>query len=262
MSARIWGLLLLAVVVAVGGWYGYQQWQAETRRIPQAVPATAASPAADAPAEDGQVRHPLPDAPQVAEAEITPDALRGEMHRLADRATLERLLHMDDFVRRSVATVDNLPRENVAMQVRVFKGVPGPLRVSGTDDDLVLDPGNYRRYAPLVTMFDALDAKQATDVFVRFYPLFQGQYRELGYPNRYFNDRLVAAIDDLLTAPEPSGPVRLVQPEVMYKFADPQLESLSAGQKLMVRMGPENAARVKAKLRLVRRELTARAQAR
>ncbi|HQU43635.1 MAG TPA: DUF3014 domain-containing protein, partial [Pirellulales bacterium] len=43
---------------------------------------------------------------------------------------------------------------------------------------------------------------------------------------KYFNDRLVSVIDHLLAAPEPAGPVALVQPKIIYKFADPQLESL------------------------------------
>jgi len=43
---------------------------------------------------------------------------------------------------------------------------------------------------------------------------------------------------------------------VLYEFADPALENLSAGQKIVVRMGPENGKRVKDKLRAIRRELT------
>ena len=61
----------------------------------------------------------------------------------------------------------------------------------------------------------------------------------------------------MLEAPVPTGPVKLVRPKVLYQFADPELEGLSAGQKIMVRMGPENEARVKAKLREIRRALTA-----
>jgi hypothetical protein len=43
-----------------------------------------------------------------------------------------------------------------------------------------------------------------------------------------------------------------VQPKVLYEFADPALEALPSGQKILLRMGPENAARVKAKLREIR----------
>jgi hypothetical protein len=91
--------------------------------------------------------------------------------------------------------------------------------------------------------------------YVEMYPLFQQAYAELGYPNRNFNDRLVEAIDDLLAAPELSAPAELEQPKVLYQFADPELEQRSAGQKVMMRMGADNARRVKAKLREIRREL-------
>jgi DUF3014 family protein len=51
--------------------------------------------------------------------------------------------------------------------------------------------------------------------------------------------------------------VKLLRPRVLFEFAEPDLETRSAGQKILLRMGPENAARVKAKLREIRRELLA-----
>jgi len=107
-----------------------------------------------------------------------------------------------------------------------------------------------------VRIADAVDAKTLVGIYVHFYPLLQQDYRELGYPNGYFNDRLVQAIDDLLAAPDAAAPLALVQPKVFYQYADPELESRSAGQKMMMRMGSENAAKVKAKLRDIRAELT------
>ena len=41
----------------------------------------------------------------------------------------------------------------------------------------------------------------------------------------------------------------------MYEYADPDLESRSAGQKLLIRMGPANARIIKAKLREFRAEI-------
>ena len=90
---------------------------------------------------------------------------------------------------------------------------------------------------------------------VEFYPLFQQSYAELGYPSRYFNDRVFDVIDHLLATPDLSGPIALTQPKVLYEFADPQLQELSAGQKMLLRMGPDNEARVKAKLREIRKLL-------
>ena len=99
-------------------------------------------------------------------------------------------------------------------------------------------------------------AKNLVSAYVHFYPLIQQDYRDLGYPNGYFNDRLIEAIDDLLAAPELTDPLQVVQPKVLYQYADPELEARSAGQKIMIRMGNENAAKVKAKLQEIRRELT------
>ena len=96
----------------------------------------------------------------------------------------------------------------------------------------------------------------------RHYALFQEAYVRLGYPNGYFNDRLIEVIDHLLAAPEPKGPLRLKQPKVLYEFADPELESLSAGQKMMLRIGAENRAKVKARLSELRAALAAADQGR
>jgi len=78
---------------------------------------------------------------------------------------------------------------------------------------------------------------------------------ELGYPNGYFNDRLIAVIDHLIATPEVAEPIRLKVPHVLYVFADPRLEERSCGQKALIRMGPENAARLKVKLRSLRAHL-------
>ena len=104
-------------------------------------------------------------------------------------------------------------------------------------------------------VLESLDTRVLVKRYVESYPLFQRAYRELGFPKANFNDRLVEAIDDMLAAPDASAPVKLVRPKVLYQFEDPDLESRSAGQKIMMRMGAENAARVKAKLREIRREL-------
>ena len=43
----------------------------------------------------------------------------------------------------------------------------------------------------------------------------------------------------------------------MYTYADPALEGRPAGQKLLIRMGPENAKAIKAKLTELRAVITA-----
>jgi len=63
-------------------------------------------------------------------------------------------------------------------------------------------------------------------------------------------------IDHLLATPEPAAPLAVLQPRVLYEFANPDLEARSAGQKALLRMGPENERLVKAKLREFRGAIT------
>jgi hypothetical protein len=90
------------------------------------------------------------------------------------------------------------------------------------------------------------------------YPRLQRAWEELGYPDVYFNDRVVEVIDHLLATPEPSGPILLEQPKVLYLFADRDLESRTAGQKLLLRMGPDHARVVKQKLREFRAQVASK----
>ncbi len=97
----------------------------------------------------------------------------------------------------------------------------------------------------LVNLVAGTDREAIAALYRRFYPLFQESYVRLGYPDAYFNDRVVEVIDHLLVTPEPHEPIRLIRPHVLYEFADAELEALSSGQKLLLRMGGEHAARIK-----------------
>lgn len=184
--------------------------------------------------------------------------LRERLAEASEPDLLERFLVPEGLVRKLVATVDNLPRQKVDMRVRAVTPVTGPFLVEEDDDRLVLDEDNFRRYGALVKLVAEADAEQLADLYVRYYPLLQEAYRDLGYPDQQFHNRLLDVIDDLLATPKVEGPIRLVRPHVLYQYADPELEKLSAGQKAMLRLGPDNGARIKDKLREVREVLVAR----
>src|SRR5260370_335856 len=138
-------------------------------------------------------------------------------------------------------------------------GVPAAIvavLVAGSEGSVAIGADNAARYTPYVVAMEAIDSAKLVAIYVRLYPLFQQAYAELGYPSRYFNDRLFEVIDHLLATPDVRGPVALVQPKVLYEYADPSLQDLSAGQKMLVRMGPENEAKVKAKLRELKKALS------
>jgi hypothetical protein len=184
--------------------------------------------------------------------------MRETVSGLVGRKAFDAMVYPSQLIRRIVATVDNLPRETAPRRVMPLEPVPGAFGVSGTGEEVTLAAANSGRYAPYVRVFETLDSRALAQRYADSYPLFQRAYAEIGFPNSRFHDRLLEAVDDLLEAPELAGSVKLVRPKVFYRFADPELESLSAGQKIMIRMGSENAAKVKTKLRELRRELAAR----
>ena len=276
-----WLIALLLVAAGIAGGYYFRQMQAPRQTVAP-VPPPADKPAPQAEEETPVkplVRYPVPE-PQEEKAPAESAAsgnrpaaaepasgkplpplsdsdpvLKDELDTLISGKVPGGLFHLDHIVRRIVVTVDNLPRSQVPPKYRFMQAVPGKFAASGEDDEQTLSADNYARYRPYVDWFESLNARAVVAAYIRLYPLFQQSYRNLGYPKAYFNDRVVQAIDDMLDAPQPDGPIKLKRPSVMYKFVDPGLEALSAGQKIMIRIGPDNSRRVKAKLRELRSEL-------
>lgn len=257
---HLWWLFFLVVAVAGGG-AAYYFLHLRDFTVP-VLDAAAPAGAPAAPAEP-KAEAPAPADPVPAQAKALPslensDALmRENVSGLVGRKAFAAMVHPTELVRRIVATVDNLPRETAPRRVMPLEPVPGVFGASAAGEEVTLTAENSLRYAAYVRVFEMLDARALAQRYAESYPLFQRAYAELGFPESRFHDRLLEAIDDMLEAPVPNGPVKLVRPKVLYQFADPELESLSAGQKVMVRMGAENAAKVKAKLRELRRELAA-----
>ncbi|MFC1774460.1 DUF3014 domain-containing protein [Pseudomonadota bacterium] len=133
--------------------------------------------------------------------------------------------------------------------------ISGQLRVEEDSNGIYLSNDNYARYDAFIDLFASINNDQMIALYLHYYPLIQAAYDNLGYSSAYFNDRLIDVIDHLLQAPDLGGRIALVRPRVLYKYVDPELEALSAGQKVLIRIGPRNAARVKSKLRELRQAL-------
>ena len=244
MNRQLIAGLIVAAVLAAGA--GYFFWQQDTK-VPAPAP-VAAGPRIDNPLA------PVAAVPLPALAD-SDDAFGGDLATLFHTPALPELFYPTRLARRFVATVDNLPREQVAATVRLMRPPESALAVRGEEPSLSLAPANAARYAKYLELLASVDSHQAVAVYRKFYPLLQQAYDELGYPGHYFNDRVVEVIDHLLATPEVADPVPLIHPSVMYKFADPRIESRSAGQKAMLRIGRDNAAAVKAKLREIRAQI-------
>ncbi len=273
-ASRLPAVITSLIVLAVAGYFGWRYFQKTSQGVPpQEVPAVSQpvepiAPAASAPTAAPAIQHPVE--PPSAEAGASPAPLpalaeadafvREQIAGLIPGKGIVTFLQMDGFIRRVVATVDNLPREQAPLMA--WPVYPTPPRFTTQRSDTGVDtihPDNSRRYGPLVQLIESVDSARAVALYRRLYPLFQQAYEELGFPGRYFNDRLVQVLDHLIATPVQTGPlaVTLVEvkgevpstrPWVRYEFADPALQSMSAGQKMLLRTGAENHQRLRAKL--------------
>src|SRR5690606_25400600 len=112
-----------------------------------------------------------------------------------------------------------------------------------------IDERSYDRYNEIIAWFSSLDADAVVASYDYLEPLLQDAFAEIGYPDDDFVRALLDAIDVLLNTPEIDGPLALNDDQVMYTYSDSALEALPPVQKQLLRTGPENVERVKAKLR-------------
>jgi hypothetical protein len=259
-GTRIALLLILgaAVAGAVLWWFATQAPRPGVPAAPAPQPAASSAVASAPPA----IQHPV----EEAAAPLAAGEIEQALSALLGRESVATFLETSDFPRRFAATVDNLGRAQAPSMLWPVRPTPGRFAVEELPDGPVIAPGNAARYTPFVSMAEGVDTAKAVALYVRMYPLLQRAYAELGYPGRYFNDRLVETIDLLLATPQAEEPVRLrlvevkgpipsERPWVRYEYADPALESLTAGQKILLRMGPVNARRLKTKLAQLRAQI-------
>ena len=116
---------------------------------------------------------------------------------------------------------------------------------------LVVDAQSYERYNDYADAVAALDAEGTARLYATLKPRIRDAYRELGQPDGDFDPVLERAIVELLRTPVVDGDIELRAKTISYELADPQLESLLAAQKQLLRMGPRNVRLVQAKLRAI-----------
>ena len=259
MKERGLALIAVAAVAIIAAFLFFPRKTAREETLP--APPPAPTQPAPAPPQESAVKFPLPESPAPVPETPLPalgesdHAVREDLATVIGADAVSKFVAIDDVIRRIVSTVDNLPREKLALRLWPILPTAGKFTVVEHDGRTELSPENHLRYEPVMVVVAAVDARRAAAFYQHFYPLFQQAYRDLGYPSGYFNDRLVEVIDHLLAAPEVTGPIELVRPAVYYKYADPALEQLSAGQKVLIRIGPENGKLLKAKLAEFRRQI-------
>lgn len=266
-STTMIAIVVLVLIAVAAAFFFLRDEAPETSQTvvtPVAVAPQAAATSSAAPAPIVEYTAPEP----VVEVEPLPPLNESDEGILAALQQLRgegliQLLVPQEVLRKFVLAVNNISEGKVVHEYRPVVSPPPPfivetfsVMVEGTAvDQERIAPTNYRRYESYVTTLALIDSDAAVAVYRRFYPLLEEAFRELGLKKPNFHSVMIAAIDNLLAAPDAQGDLLLVRPKVFYQYADPALETLPQTHKLMLRMGPENARSVKASLRQLRARL-------
>lgn len=283
-------LLVLVVLLALAAAL-YWWWQSRTPVTPDVSPSGASLEVApEAPASQGRLPTELfpPDAspltqepaPEVQYPIDTPSTDAADTEAKSSLATFEeqvfnalgldivqRWFLSDRLIDRFVATVDNLARSHASPRMWPLPRTAGSFETVEVEGRHAIAPSNAARYDSFILLVEGLPLSTLVELYRHHYPKFQQSYQSLGYPNAYFNDRLVAVIDHLIATPDITEPVGVHQVEIKGPLADshpithfvynnPQLEQGSAGRKILWRMSPAQRHTLIEKLQALRKAIT------
>ena len=256
--------LLLIILFAGAAWYSFMKPAdpiSEVPPAPQVAPSSTVTQEAPLAGDDSVVDEPatdfepvvIPPEPLPALFESDPEVTR-VLTDIAGSDALAEYLVMDQVISRAVASIDSLTSRQVPVHINPIKPA-GEKFITETDGErLVLSPQNFARYDGYVALLENMDPDSLMTFYQRYSPLFQQAWEENGGSGP-FAERLLDVIDDLLQAPDVAGPVYLTKYEAVYLYENPELEAMTAGQKVLVRMGSANASAVKEKLMEIRAQL-------
>lgn len=260
MAPRYWIVVLAVLIAVIAGVMFFS--------APDEAPEERPVDLRPTPAEPEPEPEPLPEPEPIAMPEPEPEPepepielpdldtsdafVREQAEVLSSDGSLSWLLATEELVRKFTVMVENMAEGDMPRDPVAFLAPRESFSVVKRDGRTLLNPEGYDRYDRVTNVVATVEASQAVAFLHLIEPLMGDAYAELGVQEPEIDDRIVAAIDVLLATPEVSGPIELTQPSVMYEFADPQLEALAPAQKQLLRMGPENGARLRAKLEEIR----------
>ena len=194
--------------------------------------------------------------------------LKVKLPEITWRKELLTLIIDEDMIRRFVVFTDNFSQGIVAYEHSPFilpnvKFLPETDSVSfqtvnqdkaSSEGALQVkqnvwkwNEGSSKRFSLYIDLLRSMDSENLVQWYFDVKPLIDEAYSELGYEDDFTNT-LQDAITRVLDMELPKSSMALIQPSVMYKFANPQLEALSDSDKLLLRLGKDNLLVIKSVL--------------
>ncbi len=256
----------LASIIIVGGvLYQAQKddlLDSETLSIPEqeiiTLPETPVVPEATIPSsneivdEEVEATEEKPALPRLDESD---QFVRDRISIMSSKEGLKTWLSTDDLLRRSASYLDGLSRGVILGKVFPLSSPESNFATHRDGDIIWLNAGNYERYNATIQILTSIDMKLFAQMFHFSRPLLESAFSELGYQPRQMDGIILTALDQVISTPVIVEPIQLTRESVIYKFADPGLESLTPLQKQLIRSGPENTQRLQQQAILLKNSL-------
>jgi len=255
-------ILLLLTLFAVAAWYSFtKQPDPVHEMLPTQLPPVAPvirEPVEVEPQDEQIIDYVEPDPvtvpdplPPLNESDA---AIKQDMAGIVGAGPLAEYLVKSQVISRLVATVDSLMSHQVPPLMNPVKTAEGQFIADSEGEIVTMSAQNFARYDGFVSLIQNADTDAVVAMYQHYSPLFQLAWEENGGQGRFY-DRLMEVIDYLLETPDVPGPVYVSKYEAVYLFDDPELEAMTAGRKILVRMGSLNAELVKEKLTELKNKL-------
>ena len=156
----------------------------------------------------------------------------------------------DEVLKKYTFLINDMSQNQILTKNRKFLQPPSKIEVQTDDQGLYLGEKSYKRYDGFAQTIDQINVNKGMGVYLAFKPLLNEVYKVFSYPESYqLDDIFLKAAANVIKAPVVEGRIGLIKHSLLYKFKDKELETLSAVEKQMLRMGPENTKIIQAKLR-------------
>jgi DUF3014 family protein len=242
-TVGVWVAVALLVVAVGAAVYVAFGWR------PRPAPPPATSAQRTLPGENPPSLGGAADAITIPPLDASDRVVRTLVQALSESPAVMAWLPTNGLIRNFTVVVSNIAEgATPAKQLKPLRP-SSTFRVAERDGNTYVDPRSYDRYVTIADAIGSIDPAGAARLYATLKPRIEEAHRDLGTTNQSFDRTLERAILALLETPIVDGPVRLRPKGIGYGYADERLESLSAAQKQLLRMGPRNMRIIKARLR-------------
>jgi len=243
--AGVW--IVVAVLIAAAGAAAYLALAWRPRPAPPRAAASAAPVAPDPSPSLGGTGEPI----TVPPLDASDTVVRTLVQALSESPAVMAWLPTHGLIRNFTVAVANIADGATPARHLGILRPTSPFRIVGRDGNITVDPRSYERYGGIADAVASFDPAGAARLYATLKPRIEEAHRELGSGDQSFDRTLERAIVALLNTPVVDAPPRLKPMGIGYGYADERLESLTAAQKQLLRMGPRNVRVIKARLREV-----------